>query len=270
MKKQHGSIKYEQYLKELKQEAFKIKFLQISFLVVFIGLWEWFASIELIDDFFFSKPSAICNLLMQYTMSGDIFMHLWVSVYETILGLVIGTILGLLIAIILWWSERTAKILDPFLVILNALPKTALAPILIVWVGAGMKGIVVIAIMTSVVVTILSAYSYFQQVDPDKIKLLQSFGASKYQMLTKLILPSNYLNLINVIKINIGMSWVGVIVGEFIVSRAGIGYLIVYGGQVFRLDIVMMGVLVLGLCAYVMYAIVSACETRMKKKSGNR
>ena len=260
------SVGYENYLKTQRKEKLLIRFLQLSFLVCFIGLWEYFATIEVIDDFFFSKPSAIFHLLMQYISSGDLYHHLAISVYETLLGLIIGTILGLFIAIVLWSSDRIAKILDPFLVILNALPKTALAPILIVWVGTGIKGIVVIAVITSVVVTILSAYSYFKLVDPDQIRLLESFGASKYQILTKLVLPSNYLNIISVIKLNIGMSWVGVIVGEFIASRAGIGYLIVYGGQVFRLDIVMMGVLVLGFCAYLMYAIVNAFETYLKRR----
>ncbi len=261
-----SSIGYQNYLNVQKKEKFIVRFSQLSFLVCFISLWEYLSTIEVIDDFFFSRPSAILKLLLQYINSGDLFHHLGISVYETLLGLIIGTVLGLLIAITLWASDRIAKILDPFLIILNALPKTALAPILIVWVGTGVKGIVVIAVITSVVITILSAHNYFKLVDSDQIKLLQSLGATKYQILTKLVLPSNYLNLISILKLNIGMAWVGVIVGEFIASRAGIGYLIVYGGQVFRLDIVMMGVLVLGFCAYLMYALVSGLESYLKKR----
>ncbi|WP_338691029.1 ABC transporter permease [Paraclostridium sordellii] len=166
----------------------------------------------------------------------------------------------------LWWSERLSKVLDPFLVVLNALPKTALAPILIVWAGAGVNGIIVIAITISVVVTILSAYNYFISVDEEKVKMLKSFGASKLQILTKLIFPSNIGNLINLTKINIGMAWVGVIVGEFLVSRYGLGYLIVYGGQVFKLDLVMMGVIVLALCALIMYQILNIAEKIYKSK----
>ena len=170
--------------------------------------------------------------------------------------------MGILIAILLWWFETVSKILDPFLVVLNALPKTALAPILIVWAGAGIKGIVVIAITLSIVTTILSAYNYFINADEEKIKMLKSFGATKGQILTKLILPSNIGNIINIVKINIGLSWVGVIVGEFLVSRYGIGYLIVYGGQVFKLDLVMMGVAVLAVCAL---SYVSNCKYNRKK-----
>ena len=167
---------------------------------------------------------------------------------------------GILIAIMLWWSPKLSKVLDPFLVVLNALPKTALAPIIIVWVGANMKGIVVTAVTISIVVTILSAYNYFINVDEEKVKMLKSFGATKIQILNKLILPANIGNLINITKINIGLSWVGVIVGEFLVSRNGIGYLIVYGSQVFKLDIVMMGVFVLAVCAWVMYEAVNLVE----------
>lgn len=144
------------------------------------------------------------------------------------------------------------------------MPKTALAPILIVWVGTGVKGIVVISIITSIAVTILSAYNYFSTVDEDKIKLMKSFGASKFQILTKLVLPSNTSNMINLLKINIGMVWVGVIVGEFIASRAGLGYLIVYGGQVFNLSLVMMGILVLAICTLLMYQLLGYYEKNLK------
>ena len=160
----------------------------------------------------------------------------------------------------------SSDLLDPFLVVLNALPKTALAPILIVWAGAGIQGIVVIAISISLVATILSAYNYFSIVDKEKIRMLKSFGATRFQILTKLILPANTKNIINIIKINIGLSWVGVIVGEFLVSRYGIGYLIVYGGQVFRLDLVMMGVFVLAICALLMYQVVAFIEKLIIKK----
>ena len=269
MKKEtNGSSGYLQYLKNIKMESFKIRFLQISICVVFIILWEVCASLGFIDDFFVSKPSAIWNLFVKYVSNGELFRHLGISLYETLMGLFIGTLGGLFIAICLWWSERLAKIFDPFLVVLNALPKTALAPILIVWVGTGVKGIIVIAIITSIAVTIISAYNYFINVNSEKIRLMKSFGANKWQILTKLVLPSNAINMINLLKINIGMAWVGVIVGEFISSRAGIGYLIVYGGQVFQLDVVMMGVIVLAICTLLMYQVVSMLENYLKKRQG--
>lgn len=251
---------YANYIKTVKKNKIKILISQILLLVGFIALWEVLANFKIINTFLFSKPSDIYHLFMTYVQNGELMTHIWISVYETVLGLVIGTVLGILIAIALWWSERLSKILDPFLVVLNALPKTALAPIIIVWAGAGITGIVVTAVTISVVVTILSAYNYFINVDEEKIKMLISFGASKSQILFKLIIPSNIGNLINLTKINIGMAWVGVIVGEFLVSRAGIGYLIVYGSQVFKLDLVMMGVFVLAFCAWIMYEILNIIE----------
>ena len=182
------------------------------------------------------------------------------------LGLVIGTLAGLLIAIILWWNKIIAKIMEPFLVVLNALPKTALAPIIIIWMGTGIKGITAVAVSISLVLTIISAYNYFIQVEEEKIKMLQSFNATKLQILLKLVIPVNLANIISLIKINIGMSWVGVIVGEFIVSRYGIGYLIMYGSQVFNMDLVMMGVIVLAIISFVMYEVVNIIEKNIKRK----
>ena len=204
-------------------------------------------------------------MLKQYLETGELFRHLKISIYETLLGLFIGTFMGLVIAIILWSNKFLSKILDPFLVVLNALPKTALAPIFIIWAGTGVKGIVVVAISISLIVTILSAYSYFNNVSEEKIKMLKSFGANKLQILTKLVLPSNIVNIMGIIKINIGMSWIGVIVGEFIVSREGIGYLLTYGSQVFRLDLVMMSVVVLSIVAYIMYLFTTFIEKQIIK-----
>lgn len=256
---------HQAYLKSLKRQKYRIVFWQIASVVIFLAVWEILARLNIIDTFLFSSPSAIWQLFVRYLVSGELFLHVGVSVLETVLGFAIATILGVFIAIVLWWSDTLAKICDPLLVILNALPKTALAPILIVWVGAGIDGIVAVAVITAVVVTILSAYNYFVTVDPDKIKMLQSFGATKGQVLFKLILPANVGNLINILKINLGMAWVGVIVGEFLVSRCGIGYLIVYGGQVFRLDLVMMGVFVLAICTWLMYALINLAEKMVKR-----
>ena len=242
-----------------------IHLLQISLLVLSLTMWEVLSNKGILNEFLFSKPSAIYNLLKQYIINGEIYIHLKISMYETLLGLMIGTGLGLLIAIVLWFNKFIAKILDPFLVVLNALPKTALAPIFIIWAGTGVKGIVVVAVSISLVVTILNAYSYFNNVSEEKIKMLTSFGANKFQILTKLVLPSNIANIMGIIKINIGMSWIGVIVGEFIVSRAGIGYLLTYGSQVFRLDLVMMSVVVLAIVAYVMYLVTSFLEKQLLK-----
>ena len=260
------SDRAKKYIKGQKLYKLKIILAQIFVLISFLLLWEFLSSKKIINSFLFSSPSAILNLLKQYIATGELYSHISISLYETILGLIIGTSLGIFIAILLWWSKTLSKILDPFLVVLNALPKTALAPIFIIWAGTGVKGIVVVAVSISLVLTVLSAFNYFNSIEEEKIKMLKSFGANKMQILYKLVLPSNIVNLVNIVKINIGMSWVGVIMGEFIVSRAGIGYLIVYGSQVFKLDLVMMGVLVLAIIAYVMYQIINIIEKSLKEK----
>ena len=256
----------EKYVKMIKKSKLTIRLLQIATVIVLFGAWELFATVGILDEFLFSKPSAIIKLLISYIKSNEIFLHIGVSLLETLLGLIIGTILGIGLAILLWFSKTLTKILDPFLVVLNALPKTALAPILIIWAGTGIKGIVVVSISLSLIMTIISAHNFFAHVDEDKIKMLKSFNASKLQILTKLVLPANVINLISIVKINIGMAWVGVIVGEFLVSRFGIGYLVVYGGQVFKLDLVMMGVFVLAILAYLMYLVVTLFEKHYRKK----
>ena len=254
------------YQIKLKKEKIFILSFQILLVVFLFALWEILALCNVIDEFLFSSPSSIIKLLIENIKSKEIFIHIRYSLIETLIALFIGTFLGIFIAILLWFSEKAMKIIDPFLVVLNALPKTALAPILIVWAGTGVKGIVVVAISLSLVMTIISALNFFVSVDKEKIKMLKTFNANKFQILFKLILPANFVNLISIVKINIGLTWVGVIVGEFLVSRFGIGYLVVYGGQVFKMDLVMMGVFVLAILAFIMYLFISLIEKHYKKK----
>lgn len=253
------------YKKMLKKQKIAVLIIQLSLLILFFSLWEILGRFKLINTFLFSYPSDIVKIFYLYLQNNEIFKHIGISVYETLLGLVIGTFIGLVVSVVLWWNEMIAKILDPFLVVLNALPKTALAPIIIIWVGTGIDGIVCVAVSISLVLTILSAYQYFKNVSSEQILMMKSFDASKFQILFKLVIPSNIGNLINLIKINIGMSWVGVIVGEFIVSKEGIGYLIMYGSQVFKMGLVMMGVLVLGVLSFLMYEIVNIIEKLWKE-----
>lgn len=253
------------YQLKIKKEKRNILLIQIGLVIVFFSLWELLAQIEILDKFLFSCPSEIISLLIQNIITKEIFIHMGYSLIETLIALFIGTFAGIVIAILLWFLPSASKVFDPFLVVLNALPKTALAPILIVWAGTGIKGIVVVAISLSLVMTIISALNFFKSVDGEQIKMLKTFNASKLQILFKLILPSNIKNLISILKINIGLTWVGVIVGEFLVSRFGIGYLVVYGGQVFKMDLVMMGVFILALLAFVMYLITTLIEKNIKK-----
>lgn len=259
------SKEQEDYLKSIKREKNFIRTTQILVFVIFIAIWELAARCNLIDTFLTSSPGAIFELIVKFVKDGSLFKHLYVSTTETIAGFLAGTAVGLLVAVLLWWFERLARITDPYIVILNSLPKTALAPIIILWAGMGFSGIVVTAASISVVVTTMTLYTGFTSVENDKIVLLKTFGASKYQILRKVIIPANIPGIMSVIKVNIGLSWIGVIVGEFLVSKAGIGYLILYGSQTFKLDLVMMGVFVLGLIAAIMYFFAAWLEKKVIK-----
>lgn len=259
-------MKLNEYRRKIRNRKILVFTSQLLLLFSLIFLWEILVNVGVLNEFIVSKPSAIYNLFLSYLKSNTLFDHISISVYEAIVGLILGTGIGIICAIILWWNKFIAKVLDPFLVVLNALPKTALAPIFIIWAGTGPKGIIVVAVSLSIVMTIMSAYSAFKSVDEEKVKMLQTYGANKLTTFYKLVFPSSIPSLLNVLKINIGMSWVGVIVGEFIVSRRGIGYLVVYGGQVFRLDLVMMGVIILAIIALIMYLFVAGIEKLYKSK----
>lgn len=247
------SKEHLEYLRKVKMRRKAILITQVSLLIISVLLWEIAAQFKWIDTFFTSSPSKIITLFIKYVRNGLIFEHIGISLMETIIGFAAGTILGILVAILLWWSEFMAKVLDPYIVVLNSLPKTALAPIIILWVGAGYSGIIVTAISISIVITIMNVYSSFIEVDEDKIKMLKTFGATKIQILKKVVFPASVPAMVSTLKVNIGMSWVGVIVGEFMVSRAGLGYLLVYGGQVFQLDLVMMSIIILAVLTTFMY-----------------
>lgn len=259
------SKEHDEYLVSIKKEKNIVKITQVLIFVFGIILWEVAAKYNLVDRFLTSSPSAIFDLIIKFIRDGSLYKHLSVSTMETIAGFLVGTILGLLTAIILWWSERLAKIMDPYIVILNSLPKTALAPIIILWAGMGFRGIVATAASISIIVTTMTLYTGFINVERDKIILLKTMGANKFQILKKVIVPANIPNILSVIKVNIGLSWIGVIVGEFLVSKAGIGYLILYGSQTFKLDLVMMGVFVLGVVAAIMYFFAAWLEKKIIK-----
>lgn len=259
------SKEHESYLRERKLYRWKVSATQVLLLISIVILWEIAGQLGWIDSFITSQPSRVWRTLVNLHMEGNLYYHIGITVLETVIGFVSGTIIGTLIAIYLWWSDFAAEVLDPYLVILNALPKVALGPILIVWVGNGAPAIIAMALFVSLIVTILGVYSGFAQVDPDKIKLLKTFGATKIQILQKAILPASVPTIISALKINVGLSWVGVIVGEFLVSKAGLGYLIVYGGQVFKLDLVMTSVIILSIAAAVMYKAVIIFEKFLLK-----
>lgn len=256
------------YLRTRRRRRQTVLFLQLFLLAAFLILWELAARLEWIDSFIFSSPSRAAETLMTLWRSGELWLHLGTSCLETVVGFLLGTALGTLAAAILWWSDFASSVISPYLVVLNALPKTALGPIFIVWMGAGTASIITMTLAISVITTILSMHAGFLAVDPQMIRLMRTLGAGKGQIFRTLIFPSNLGTLISTLKVSVGLSWVGVIMGEFLVSRAGLGYLIVYGSQVFNMDLVMSTVLLLAIAAVVMYLAVLWLEKLLEKHLG--
>ena len=252
------------YLRKRKLKKVEILFTQIFIVIAVIGSWELLARVGKIDSFITSQPSRILKTFMNLS-SNDLLKHLKITLTETLLGFSLGVASGIIIAIILWWSPFISKVAEPFLVILNSLPKIALGPVIIIWVGAGMPAIIVMALAISLIVTILEILNGFLNTDKEKIKMAKTFKANKIQILTKIVIPSNISTFFNSLKVNIGLSLVGVISGEFLVSKGGLGYLIVYGGQVFQLDLVMTSVIILAVVAALMYESIVLLEKRFVK-----
>ena len=259
------SNEYKKFIRKQKTVKVSIIVLQITLLIAFIGIWEMLARLGVINTFLTSSPTRMLNTFISLFESNTLFYHIGVTLYEALIAFFLATILGAIIAIILWWSNYLRRVLDPYIVVLNSLPKIALGPMIIIWVGIGTSAIVTMAILIMIIITIISILHSLNSCDKNKILLLKSMNASKLQILTKLVLPNALPDFISVLKINVGLTWVGTIMGEYLVSEAGLGYLIIYGGQVFKLDLVMTSTAILCILAAIMYFIVAYFEKRVSK-----
>ena len=243
------------------------RFWQWMFLIIFLASWEIAAYTGVLNSFIFSSPSRVAASIADMALDGSLFYHLGITLAETFLSFFLVMFLGILAAVLLWWKDGLSKILEPYLIVLNSLPKTALAPIFIVWLGNNMKTIIVAAVSVAVFGTIITLYTAFTSVEEDKIKLIRTLGGSRRDILLLVVLPSNIPSIISMMKVNIGLSLVGVIIGEFLAARAGLGYLIIYGSQVFKLDWVMMSIVILCLVATALYQGLSAFERGFAKNA---
>ncbi|MCX4312447.1 MAG: ABC transporter permease [Clostridia bacterium] len=257
----------EVYLAKRRNRKIIVIAVQIGLLLALFGIWELAAATGFIDSFITSCPSRIIATLSSID-AADLFKHIGYTLLECVVGFIVASVLGIAIAILLWRFTTLRKVLEPYIVVLNALPKIALGPIIIIWVGAGAQAIIVMTFLICIIVTVISVLNGFTAVDEGKILLMQSMGATRLQILTKLIIPANVPTLVNMLKINVGLAWVGTIMGEYLVSTAGLGYLIIYGSQVFKMDLVMASTVILCILATLMYLAVAGVEKLTKKRYG--
>ena len=240
-----------------------IKFVQIFIAVLILGIWEIFARLGLIDTFITSYPSKVFMTIVNLFKSGNLFNHIFVTLVETLIAFFITGVISIIVSIILYRSETVSKIIDPYLTILNSLPKVALGPILIIWIGANKRSIVMMAVLISIIVSIQSISVGLKNTNKSRIKILKTFGASEWEILRYAVIPSNYKLIVNTCKINIGLNLIGIVMGEFLTSKSGIGYLILYGSQVFNLDLVMSGIVILLIMSVILYSIISSIEKHL-------
>ena len=266
MKQQKIEAAHLSYLKKKKQRRLVIILIQFLILVSFLGLWELASRLLWIDPLLFSAPSAIWQLLIEKIVDQSIFEHVFYTVSVTFISFILGTLLGLFTAVTLWWFPMLAKILEPYLVILNAMPKTALGPIVIVIFGTGMASPIAMGVIISIIVTILVIYAAFCEVDENYLKVLHSFGATKIQVFREAIFPATLPTIISTLKVNVGLAWVGVIVGEFFVAKVGLGALIIYSFQVFNFTLLLLSVFIILVAAALMYLLVDYLEKVVLKK----
>ncbi len=252
------SREHAEFIKKLRRGTRLTHALRIVLFVLLILAWDGAGRSGMLDPFIISSPARVVKTVVSLYRAGELFGHIFTTFYETVVGFVLGTALGVLIAAVLWFVPLFERVLDPYLVVLNALPKIALGPILIVWVGAGPEAIIAMALLVSTVVTVMSVLAGF----------IEAGGDKRAQCFFKGVLPASVPTVMSALKISVGMSWVGVIVGEYLVSKRGLGYLIVYGGQVFKLDLVMASIVILCLLAALMYYAVALCEKKIGKRFG--
>lgn len=259
------SNRQQKFIDDYRRDKIKVNFFRITIVVLFVVLWEAATWNGMIDSFIYSSPSRIVTCFADMFKDGNIIRHILVTLFETGVSFTLVNGVGILVAVILWCKLSVAKITEPYLVVLNSLPKSALAPLLIVWLGNSMKTIIVAAISVAVFGTIISIYTGFIGVDAEKIKLIYTFRGSKKDVLTKVVIPSTLPLIISTMKVNIGLSLVGVIIGEFLAANEGLGYLIIYGTQVFKLDMVMMSIIVLCIISGLLYKLISIFEKKCEK-----
>ena len=250
---------YLDYLRREKRRSILILVSRLLLLVLCLAIWEVAARTKLVNPMLTSYPSALWPTFLDLAENGKLGLHTWATFKATMIGFASSMCLGIAIAAGLWWSDFVYKVLDPFLVVANAMPKIAFVPIFYIWLGSEYS-VYGMAVSIAVFVTILAAYEGFRATDLNKIKLARTLGASRGQILTKVVLPGSVPALISALKMNIGLSLVGVIVGEFQSASEGLGFLIINGSQVFKLNIVMTAITVLGVLSGVMYLVIARIE----------
>ncbi len=266
MRIQPTSNRQQAYLQMRKRKNRKIKLTQFFICIGFLLLWELSSDFGWIDSFFFSSPKRILSFYVHSLSEGTLLSHIGMTFLETACSFLLVTMISIAVATLLWFQKSLSKVLEPYLVILNSLPKSALAPLLLVWLGSGIDTIIIAGISVAVFGSIISIYNGYLQTEPEKEILIQTLGGTRMQTFQLVVFPQTIPILLSITKVNIGLSLVGVIIGEFLSARKGLGYLIIYGSQTFQLTQVIASILLLCFMAYIFYHCITLFENKAIKK----
>jgi NitT/TauT family transport system permease protein len=260
-----SSPEHAVWLRRIRSRTVWVWICRFALLIGFIALWEGSVRMGWVDPFLFSSPSLIWREAARLAASGELWHHIGLTSLETVSGFLLGTASGVGLATLIWASPFLSRVLDPYLVVLNSMPKVALGPLFIVALGAGFVSVLAMAVAITVIITTLVIHNSFRSVDDSLLILARSFGATRWQMFRMVIFPACIPDMIAALKVNVGLAWVGVIVGEFLVSKAGLGYLIIYGFQVFNLHLVMLSLVAVAVIATLMYQLISWLEGKLMR-----
>lgn len=254
------SVEHSVFLKKVKLRRYFVLISRLMIIVLLLVLWELFAKLGLINTFLYSSPSLIISTFINLVRTGGLIGHIGITLFEILISFGLSVGIGLFIATIFWSNSFISDVLDPYLTILNSLPKVALGPLIIIWFGAQINSIIFMSLMISIFVTIINIYQGFVNTDKNLITMIKSFGANKWQVFKYVVFPSNKSNIISTLKVNISLNLIGVIMGELLVSKKGLGYLIMYGSQVFNTNLVITCVVVLGVISCLMYLLLNKID----------
>lgn len=256
---------YKKYLKRIKRDNILVFITQILIVISFICIWQVLADKKIVDTFLVSSPIKVVNTIIDLIKQNNFWNHIFTTIYEIVISFILGNFIGIFVASILWFNKFLSRVFEPFLTILNSLPKVALGPLIIIWAGANTKSIIIMALLISSIISIINIHNAFKNTDINKIKIIKSMGGNKFQIFTTVVLRDNYLKIIESFKLNVSMCFVGVIMGELLVSKEGIGYLIMYGSQVFNMNFVITGVVLLVILTIILYYIINYIEKVSRK-----
>ena len=253
------------YLRKIKKENMIINIFRVILFISILVIWELLSRNNIIDVFMFSSPSNIIKTIISLYKENNLFIHIFTTLYEIIISFIIGSLIGFIISCILYLHKNLNKVLDPYLTILNSLPKVALGPLIIILFGANTKSIIIMALLISSIVSIMNMISLYNNTEESRIKIVKSMGANKYDILFKVVIPSNYYEVLDSSKVTISLVFIGVIMGEYLVSKQGIGYLINYGSQILNMNLVLTGIFLLIILTIILYSLINLIDLLFKR-----